>query len=113
MHLIISHARRGYKFDSGGLRVRGTHEVVPTMTEQDVFRALKLKYMRESLLGLSRSKLQLMQQMLAQLQSSEMRIRRAQKMRRIARDICCCQSLQVFCSTILTLPKAGVLQEVL
>jgi hypothetical protein len=37
---------RGYKFDSGGLRVRGTHEVVPTMMEKDVFRALKLKYIR-------------------------------------------------------------------
>ncbi|BGP17708.1 hypothetical protein JCM10213_005288 [Rhodosporidiobolus nylandii] len=34
----------GYKFDSGGLRVRGTAEVVPTMTEKDVFRALKLQY---------------------------------------------------------------------
>lgn len=42
---LRKHAEKlGYKFDSGGLRVRGTNEVVPTMTEQDVFRALKLKY---------------------------------------------------------------------
>ncbi|POY75321.1 hypothetical protein BMF94_1692, partial [Rhodotorula taiwanensis] len=42
---LRKHAERlGYKFDSGGLRVRGSNEVVPTMTEQDVFRALKLKY---------------------------------------------------------------------
>ncbi|GAA6024604.1 hypothetical protein JCM10207_001018 [Rhodosporidiobolus poonsookiae] len=34
----------GLKFDSGGLRRRGTHEVIPTMTEKDVFRALKLQY---------------------------------------------------------------------
>jgi DNA polymerase/3'-5' exonuclease PolX len=49
MHVADVHDRSGYKFDSGGLRVRGTNEVVPTMTEQDVFRALKLKYIRESL----------------------------------------------------------------
>ncbi|BGP56473.1 hypothetical protein JCM8202v2_004093 [Rhodotorula sphaerocarpa] len=42
---LRKHAEKlGYKFDSGGLRVRGSHEVVPTMTEQDVFRALKLEY---------------------------------------------------------------------
>ncbi|GAA5919160.1 hypothetical protein JCM5296_004095 [Sporobolomyces johnsonii] len=34
----------GYKFDSGGLRTRLTDEVVPTMTEKDVFRALRLEY---------------------------------------------------------------------
>ncbi|CEQ41545.1 SPOSA6832_03302, partial [Sporobolomyces salmonicolor] len=34
----------GYKFDSGGLRTRATGEVVPTATEKDVFRALKLEY---------------------------------------------------------------------
>ncbi|BGP09413.1 hypothetical protein NBRC10512v2_005019 [Rhodotorula toruloides] len=44
---LRKHAEKlGYKFDSGGLRVRGTHEVVPTMMEKDVFRALKLKYIR-------------------------------------------------------------------
>ncbi|GAA5870775.1 hypothetical protein JCM8547_001705 [Rhodosporidiobolus lusitaniae] len=42
---LRKHAERmGLKFDSGGLRVRGTHEVIPTVMEQDVFRALKLKY---------------------------------------------------------------------
>ncbi|GAA5880849.1 hypothetical protein JCM3774_000499 [Rhodotorula dairenensis] len=42
---LRKHAEKlGYKFDSGGLRVRGSNDVVPTMTEQDVFRALKLKY---------------------------------------------------------------------
>ncbi|GAA5852035.1 hypothetical protein JCM9279_005039 [Rhodotorula babjevae] len=34
----------GYKFDSGGLRVRGTNEVVPTAHERDVFRALSLPW---------------------------------------------------------------------
>ncbi|GAA5906148.1 hypothetical protein JCM6882_006059 [Rhodosporidiobolus microsporus] len=42
---LRKHAEKmGLKFDSGGLRVRGTHEVIPTVMEQDVFRALKLKY---------------------------------------------------------------------
>ncbi|GAA5993476.1 hypothetical protein JCM11641_002670 [Rhodosporidiobolus odoratus] len=42
---LRKHAEKlGYKFDSGGLRVRGTSEVIPTMMEKDVFRALKLKY---------------------------------------------------------------------
>ncbi|GAA5904753.1 hypothetical protein JCM8208_001344 [Rhodotorula glutinis] len=36
--------KRGYKFDSGGLRVRGTNEVVPTAHERDVFRALSLPW---------------------------------------------------------------------
>ncbi|GAA6017371.1 hypothetical protein JCM11491_006633, partial [Sporobolomyces phaffii] len=34
----------GYKFDSGALRNRMTGEVVRTMTEKDVFRALKLDW---------------------------------------------------------------------
>ncbi|TNY18636.1 DNA polymerase mu [Rhodotorula diobovata] len=39
------HAEKlGFKFDSGGLRVRGTNEVVPTAHERDVFRALSLKW---------------------------------------------------------------------
>ncbi|GAA6028582.1 hypothetical protein JCM8097_007293 [Rhodosporidiobolus ruineniae] len=42
---LRKHAEKmGLKFDSGGLRVRGTNEVIPTVMEQDVFRALKLKY---------------------------------------------------------------------
>ncbi|BGP41435.1 hypothetical protein JCM10449v2_005416 [Rhodotorula kratochvilovae] len=42
---LRKHAEKlGYKFDSGGLRVRGTNEVVPTMMERDVFRALQLKW---------------------------------------------------------------------
>ncbi|GAA6050647.1 hypothetical protein JCM3770_000871 [Rhodotorula araucariae] len=42
---LRKHAEKlGYKFDSGGLRVRGTNEVVPTVMERDVFRALKLKW---------------------------------------------------------------------
>ncbi|GAA5824972.1 hypothetical protein JCM11251_006046 [Rhodosporidiobolus azoricus] len=42
---LRKHAEKmGLKFDSGGLRVRGTHNVIPTVMEQDVFRALKLKY---------------------------------------------------------------------
>ncbi|GAA5933417.1 DNA-directed DNA polymerase IV [Sporobolomyces koalae] len=34
----------GYKFDSGALRNRTTGDIVRTMTEKDVFRALKLKW---------------------------------------------------------------------
>ncbi|KAI5475866.1 beta dna polymerase [Pseudohyphozyma bogoriensis] len=34
----------GYKFDSGALRTDVTGEVIPTVTEQDVFRALKLPW---------------------------------------------------------------------
>lgn len=41
--------RRGYKFDSGGLRTADTNDAVPTMMEEDVFRVLKLPWIRESL----------------------------------------------------------------
>lgn len=43
----------GYKFDSGALRNRTTGEVVRTMTEKDVFRKLKLDWIRKSSLGCS------------------------------------------------------------
>ncbi|GAA6058963.1 hypothetical protein JCM10212_001673 [Sporobolomyces blumeae] len=42
--LRIHAERMGYKFDSGALRSRTTGEVIPTMTEKDVFRALNLKW---------------------------------------------------------------------
>lgn len=68
------------------------------MTEQDVFRALKLKYIRESLPGLSSLDLKLTQQMLAQLQSSAMRIRRARRdemCEQLEISTCCCQLLVI------------------
>jgi len=45
--LRIHAERMGYKFDSGALRDRTTGEVIRTMHEKDVFRALKLKWIRK------------------------------------------------------------------
>ncbi|GAA5832925.1 hypothetical protein JCM5353_003306 [Sporobolomyces roseus] len=42
--LRIHAERMGYKFDSGALRDRTTGEVIRTMHEKDVFRALKLEW---------------------------------------------------------------------
>ncbi|GAA5907550.1 type-X family DNA polymerase [Sporobolomyces salmoneus] len=42
--LRIHAERLGYKFDSGALRNRTTGEIVRTMTEKDVFRALELDW---------------------------------------------------------------------
>ncbi|GAA5873959.1 hypothetical protein JCM16303_002643 [Sporobolomyces ruberrimus] len=47
--LRIHAERLGYKFDSGALRSRTTGEVIRTMTEKDVFRALKLEWIPPTL----------------------------------------------------------------